>query len=399
MPSTIDKENLHSEINNILETASEDVLQKTLDFLKATNENRVLIPKFWETFNVSPDMIFIIGEDCTIFRVNENACKKLGYSVSDLQGTNIATYLSKESHINLEGFKNQISSTTKSVESLDFKFTNKKGVLINAATSVIRFPFDESKFLLFGKDISDLKKVEERLLAKNRELDTFVYKSSHDLKGPLASILGLTDIADLEVQDKSALNYFSMIRDCALRLDKILSDLAELARLRNTATNIQEVAVCDLLDETIASFFVDGKLKNKFKIIKNYERIYGFYSNDKILRSIFSNVIGNAIKYRKMSYNNDSFILVEVKKIVEDRITIQIKDNGIGINKEKLPFIFDMFQRASMSSNGSGLGLYIVKSGLEKIGGSIEVESEENNGSTFTMTLPSLQGETSIKIG
>ncbi len=398
MHSTIDKENLQTEINNILENASEDVLQKTLDFLRVTKENRVLIPKFWETFNASPDMIFIMGEECEIFRVNENACAKLHHSVSELQGTKINAYLSEESREALSSFKNQITATVKSVESLDFKFVSKDGALINAATSIIRFPFDESKYLLFAKDITDLKRTEERLLAKNRELDTFVYKSSHDLKGPLVSIIGLTDIADLEVSDKSALNYFSMIRDCAQRLDKILNDLAELARLRNTATSIQEVPVCELLDETITSFFVDGILKNKFKVIKNYERIYGFQSNEKILRSIFYNVIGNAIKYRKMSYNNECFILIEVKKLSGERISVQIKDNGIGVNKEKLPFIFDMFQRASMSSSGSGLGLYIVKSGLEKIGGSIEVESEENTGSTFTIILPSLIGETSIKI-
>lgn len=398
MPYTIDKDILKLEINNILENATEDVLQKTLDFLKTTKENRVLIPKFWETFNASPDMIFIMGEDCEIARVNENASIKLGYSTQELQGSSIRDYLSESSKVALAAFKGQINAENKSVESLDFKFTNKQGHVINAATSVIRFPFDETKFLLFGKDITDLKLTEERLLAKNKELDTFVYKSSHDLKGPLASILGLTDIAELDVSDKVALNYFSMIRDCAQRLDKILNDLAELARLRNTATNIQEVAVCELLDETITSFFVDGKLKNKFKVIKNYERIYTFHSNEKILRSIFYNVIGNAIKYRKMSYNNECYILVEVKKLPDNNIAIVVKDNGVGINKDKLPVIFDMFQRASMSSSGSGLGLYIVKSGLEKIGGSIEVESEENNGATFTIILPSLIGHNSIKI-
>lgn len=230
MPSTIDKDYLKSEINSIMETASEDMLQRTLDFLRVARENRVLIPKFWETFNASPDMIFIMGEDCEIFRVNENASKKLGFSISDLQGTKINTYLEEESHQALADFKYQINNTnTRSVESLDFKFTNRNGEIINSATSIIRFPFDESKYLLFGKDITDLKRVEERLLAKNRELDTFVYKSSHDLKGPLASILGLTDIAYLEVSDNSALNYFSMIRDCAKRLDTILNDLAELA--------------------------------------------------------------------------------------------------------------------------------------------------------------------------
>lgn len=110
-----------------------------------------------------------------------------------------------------------------------------------------------------------------------------------------------------------------------------------------------------------------------------------FHSSRELLNSILQNLIYNAIKYRKPIA--ESFLNILIQKI-KRKIIFEISDNGIGISKELQPCIFEMFFRATISSSGTGLGLYIVKNAVEKLSGEISFKSVPGKGLTFKVVLP-----------
>jgi signal transduction histidine kinase len=225
---------------------------------------------------------------------------------------------------------------------------------------------------------SQTKIIEE----KNAELDAFFYRISHDLKGPVSSLLGLFNIAKMDVSDKTALDYFDKQSKQVERLDNVINGLINLTKLN--ADDIHKVPIdfSKLVDECIASFQSHSNFKSlTFK--KDIERIQ-YNSEWSLINAILQNLIENGIKY---AGRNEPFVKIEVK-LVDLQVIIQVSDNGQGISPEHHARIFDMFYRATEQSTGSGLGLYILKRSVDKLGGIIEVVSQPGKGSTFKVTLP-----------
>jgi signal transduction histidine kinase len=150
---------------------------------------------------------------------------------------------------------------------------------------------------------------------------------------------------------------------------------------------VKEINFHELLEESIASLkYMDGA--ESVRSMKSISVNTPFYSDHSRLLIVFNNIISNAVRYRD-SYKDDSFISVDI--FVNDcgaRITFS--DNGIGIAPQYIENIFKMFFRATADSKGSGLGLYIVKSAVEKLQGSVKVESQFAVGTTFIVSIPNL---------
>jgi signal transduction histidine kinase len=217
---------------------------------------------------------------------------------------------------------------------------------------------------------------------KNAELDAFFYRISHDLKGPVSSLMGLFNIAKMDVSDKTALDYFDKQSKQVERLDNVINGLINLTKLN--ADDIHKVPIDfnKLVDECIASFQSHANFENiVFK--KDIQRVQ-FNSEWSLINAILQNLIENGIKY---AGRNKPYVKIEIKH-VGYHIVIQVSDNGQGISPEHHARIFDMFYRATEHATGSGLGLYILKRSVDKLGGAIDVISEPGNGSTFKVTLP-----------
>lgn len=224
-----------------------------------------------------------------------------------------------------------------------------------------------------------------RLDKINRELDSFLYSTSHDLRAPIASILGLTNLAKLETLDEKSMAFISMIEERTKKLDLVIGDILLLSKSKKIQVKITEVD----FDELIKSCLTDLKFqpeKSKINFLVDADPAATVKTDVTQLKIILTNLIGNAIKYHQ-SEKADAFIRISFKRL-ENHIEISVTDNGSGISKESLPKIFDMFYRASEKSSGTGLGLYIVKESLSRIHGKINVTSEENKGTSFTITLP-----------
>src|SRR5258706_3157634 len=264
-------------------------------------------------------------------------------------------------------------------------------------SNLSRLPMSIRYALLHRTQENMRKAQEETLRAKNdeltkinKELDSFAYSVSHNLRSPLSTVLGLVNLAKLDKLKSQEMvdRYFEMIERSVSKLDETLKEILNYSRNSRTDVEITKVNI----ETIIRQSFAEMKYLENHHEIKKLIDIQGsipFYSDGQRLSIIMSNFISNAIKYQDESKDN-SFIQI-FAAVTPFSATINIQDNGIGIHEDYLPSIFNMFYRATERSEGSGLGLYIAKEMLEKLGGHITVTSQVNEFTHIMLTIPNQQ--------
>jgi PAS domain S-box-containing protein len=274
-------------------------------------------------------------------------------------------------------------------DSINFEFTQ-SGPEGEKYFDVLMVPeYDEKKeinfVLSYVRDVSTLKETENLLKSKNSELDAFIYKASHDLKGPLASIIGIANVAKYEVRDKNALKMFEFISDSTKRLDSLLQNLLQISLISHSELNIEEIDIKKLFREIVLSLKHTSYAKDVDVNIQ-IDSGHTIKSDKKLLVSVFQNLIENSMKYK--SRNDFEKIINITSRQKNGSWTIQIADNGMGISEKFKNRIFEMFFRANAEVSGTGLGLFIVKNSVVKLKGSISFKSKENEGTTFLLKFP-----------
>lgn len=235
-----------------------------------------------------------------------------------------------------------------------------------------------------------LKKKNTRLKKVNQELDKFVYSVSHDLRAPLSSIMGLIIISKEESDLQILRHYINLMDQSVKKLDGFIKDIIDLSKNARTGLVISKIDFEPMIREVIEQYnYLDlsQKVEKRLVIHQNSE----FYSDQNRIRILLSNLISNAIRYANPG-KNPPYLEVYVETD-EQKATLLVKDNGIGIKEEFLTKIFDMFFRASENSKGSGLGLYIVKETLAKLKGTIKVDSQAGEGTKFSIDIPNQKQE------
>jgi len=241
-------------------------------------------------------------------------------------------------------------------------------------------------------DITEKKEWEEQIQEKNNllektnaELDRFVYSVSHDLRAPLNSIQGLINICDTTDDANELKQLMNMMKTRVKKLYTFIDEIISFAR--NTRTEIQkeDVKLFELANEVVNNAqYREQAATIDFRIdIAESDQIYTDASR---LNIVLNNLVDNAIKYHRHNQRG-KYITIKGKSI-RSTYKIEVSDNGQGIPDQAQSKIFDMFFRASDNSNGSGLGLFIVKDMIERIGGSIRLDSKLGEGTTFTIELP-----------
>jgi signal transduction histidine kinase len=198
---------------------------------------------------------------------------------------------------------------------------------------------------------------QQKLMQVNFELDSFVYKASHDMRAPLLSLLGLIDITQRDYP-VDTLQYLQLMKKSVLRLDKFIVELTQYSRNERLEAQIEKVNFDEIINQTLADFqHLPAMDKVHVNLRLNHQ--VPVYADVFRLKIILNNLISNAIKY---SDTNKEYPYVSVA-VSSDRnvFRVKIEDNGIGIMEEHTDKVFDMFFRATQKSEGSGLGLYIVK--------------------------------------
>lgn len=255
------------------------------------------------------------------------------------------------------------------------------------------FKDDDLQFLLtYGIDITALKHTENKLMQQNSELekvnaelDQFVYSASHNLRAPLLSMKGLLSLISLDdtaYEDRS--RFMVEVYKSIERLDATIHDIIEYSKNARLDISPQEIDILQIIQSTIEDLkFFD---QSKVHISVETELTSKLFSDERRIRSIIHNIISNSIKYADSS-KPERYLTIKLNS-TETHCTILFSDNGIGIAQVNQERVFDMFYRATSQRTGSGLGLYIVKEMLHKLGGSILLTSTEGIGTTISIEMP-----------
>lgn len=220
---------------------------------------------------------------------------------------------------------------------------------------------------------------------KNTELDSFFYRVSHDLKGPISSLLGLSALVDEDIKDPESRHFFKMYDQQIRRLNKIVMELINITELNYKDVKLTTINFYEIAHSCISAY---AYLPNYSKInfLVNIESNTQIKSEWYIINTILQNLIENSIKYMDPEKNPPKVDIHIFRK--KEFIHIKVIDNGEGIEEAHQSKIFDMFYRASENGSGTGLGLFILKRAIERLKGEIFVKSQVNEGTTFEVKVP-----------
>lgn len=233
---------------------------------------------------------------------------------------------------------------------------------------------------------SELESQNKELKKVNSELDRFVYSASHDLRAPLTSVLGLIQLSKIEEDPNQLMHYLNLKEKSIRKLDNFIQDIVNISKNSRTEVCRDEIHFEELVRGIFEQYdyMHNAQTVNQLIDIKQEQP---FIADSYRVNIVLSNLLSNAIRYTN-SYQESSYIKVSGK--IDDKLALlYVEDNGRGISDKYLDKVFDMFFRADNDKNGSGLGLYIVKETIDKIGGKISVSSTLGKGTIFTIKIPS----------
>ncbi|PKD19987.1 hypothetical protein APR41_15015 [Salegentibacter salinarum] len=231
----------------------------------------------------------------------------------------------------------------------------------------------------------NLKIYTEELVEANKGLEQFSFIVSHNLRSPVANIIGLADLINQKDYPEEVRNKFlQALFDNVKRLDTVISDLNTILQVKVEMDAKKEPVVLNNLVAGIKSSIQNLIEKEKVQI-KTYFEISTLHTVQSYLHSIFYNLISNSIKYRKLDIPPQIKISSKIK---EGIIFITFEDNGLGIDLEKKgDQVFGLYRKFHNHVEGKGMGLFLVKTQVELLGGKISIESEVNGGTKFIITF------------
>lgn len=289
-----------------------------------------------------------------------------------------------KAHYNLYRWHKNNGDVQEALRYLENYVSMKESVINSATQNVIQSYEALSKIKTLEQETKSQKEKNTIIEEKNRELDSFFYRVSHDLKGPISSLLGLHQVVQVDVQDETALLYLNMYHHQVQRINNIVLNLIDITRMKHLEVKKEAINFNVLVEECILSYQHFTHFKS-IRFIKEIEQEIHFQSEWAIVNTILQNLIENAIKYIRP--NVESWVRIAVFQN-NHNIHIVVEDNGQGIPEHHQQKIFDMFHRANDRVQGSGLGLYILKRAVERLHGTIELKSVLHEGSLFTVSLP-----------
>ena len=312
--------------------------------------------------------------DYRFLDINRSFEKLTGLSKGDLIGKTVHEALPGAEKDLIEKF-GEVALTGKPIEFEQSTAELNKYYHINAYCP------DKGKFAVIFSDISDKK-------IADQELKDFVYTVSHDLKAPLRKLDGFAKLLETEYGDKlndEAFHYLDRITGNTQQMKLLIDDLLELSRIGKTDLETSDLSINTVLERVLDD--LKDTIADKNAVIHIAENMPSVKINKTRLSQIFSNLIGNAMKFSREGVPPE----IEIGYTLNPRnICLFVKDNGIGIEEQYYTKIFSIFQRLHKKEDyeGTGIGLTIIKRIVANMGGSVWVESEFGKGSTFYFKVP-----------
>ena len=224
------------------------------------------------------------------------------------------------------------------------------------------------------------------LQSVNNELDNFIYKTSHDIRGPLASLKGIANVALLELEDPKAKDYLRKLDSSADKLNSILTRLLIVNQINHAVLAPQKIDFEELINEILVFERKKGVPPNmniSYEIAADLELV----TDRHLLRIVLENLIDNAIKYYSSSSRVEPFVKIKVGAGTGE-VWVKVIDNGIGIQERDPQKLFQMFVRASERSESGGIGLYLTKLASERLEAKVDFATTSDKFTQFSVHLP-----------
>ncbi|MBZ9730372.1 PAS domain S-box protein [Salegentibacter sp. JZCK2] len=373
--------------------------------------------KYRQIVETAQEGIWLVDENDRTTFVNDKLCEILEYNRDEMIGKEIYLFMDEDArnkalHVmqrKKEGYSGQfqfkyLSKSGKevwtyiSVNPLFDETGCYKGGLAMVTDITERRKADEELRVL-NKELADQIEKKERwaselsfsnkeLVKTNKELDRFVYSVSHDLRSPLTSILGLISFIEEDSKEPDTLEHVKMIRTSVNRLDGFIKNILSYSQNNRTDLEVQKIPIKKTIYEIVDSVR-NIKEANGISFKVDIDEQYPFYSNWHRFSTVLENLVSNSIKYHTNEVSGRYLKLTGT--LDPEELKLSISDNGIGIDPEFHDKIFEMFYRLPGNTEGTGLGLYIVKETVEKMQGNIEIQSEKGIGTTFNIRLKNLK--------
>lgn len=267
-----------------------------------------------------------------------------------------------------------------------------------AKTKVVHIPTGERAVLTTFVDVSDmvmLKNALRRAEEGSRAKSSFLFAMSHDLRTPMNAIIGYAELMEAHWGEKEVTtNYLQKLKGASQFLLALIGNVLEIARIESGKETLNEAPWNLMMLEETLDILLDGEISRKQLTVNRNVNIRhaNVYCDALKIREIIMNLLSNAVKYT--SEGGKIVLDIDEKPSARDgfmTLHIRVSDNGIGISKEYVPYIFDAFTRERSSSEsgiiGTGLGLHIVKSFVDLMNGDISVKSEPGKGTCFTVEI------------
>jgi PAS domain S-box-containing protein len=344
-------------------------------------------------FNHSLDLMVMTDAEGRILRMNRRWQDTLGWRPAQLEGKPLFNYLHPDDlPATRTALMGQLSGGASSIH-FENRFRGQDGSYRWLSWFSVMLK-DEKVTYGFAQDITLYRQSEEKLRetlrelqTRNHELDHYVYKVSHDLRAPLCSIKGLVSLLREETDPAVIQHYVSLIDKRVDKSDRFIQSVLDHSRMLNSQVQFSAIDFDALIGECFEELkYMECADRLKWRL--NVVNQVPFYSDAFRLRIIFKNLISNAIKYMNLR-RPDNFIWFTIATDA-NTLRLKVQDNGIGIDQAYIDRIFSMFFRATERSEGSGLGLYIVKQTVQRLGGTISLQSTLDEGTQFSIFLPNL---------
>lgn len=348
--------------------------------------------KYRNLFISSPTPMWVYDPESFYFLdVNAAACRHYGYTREEFLSMTILNIRPIQDSLKVERIVTSNKISKAFYEGL-FEHVKKNGELIyvNIQSNAIVFSEKDARIVI-ATDVTEKIKIQQErenlifeLFQNNEDLRQFSYITSHNLRGPIAQLLGLTSLFDSYITaDPTLTKILSGIKQAARSFDETIRDLSKVLNVKDRPSiPREEVFFSETFDKIMSQC---GSLidESKANVKIDFSDAPSVNFNKAYIESILINLLTNSIKYCSKAIPLQISISTED---LGDKIILKFKDNGLGIDiKQHKEKIFGLYQRFHENTDGKGMGLFLIKSQMEALNGSIEVESEPNAGALFIL--------------
>ncbi|MBY0505828.1 MAG: response regulator [Bryobacteraceae bacterium] len=366
---------------------------------EALAQERQAHSSFQELCENASDLIFTFDRDGRILFSNRAASLLTGYPPEELAGADYTLLLPDGSRERWRRFIERSMASRELTLRTERHLTARCGEIVTVEFNCRIFPGSDSQPLtvqVIGRDITQRKRLEETLERARQKAEEanlakgeFLAKMSHEIRTPMNGVRGMTELLLDTPLDARQRNMAATIRDSAAALLRVINDILDFSKLEAEMVEIQSgpVDLRRVLEDVVDLLgFAAGEKHLELIVDYHPDCPRHFVTDGGRLRQILLNLVGNSLKFTEQGY------VRLVVSYTAPMVSIAVEDSGVGIPPGKLPLLFQKFQQLDNSSSrrfgGSGLGLAITRSLVELMGGRIEVESAEGQGSCFRCWLP-----------